>query len=135
MKFVNKKRMTGLLSPTECKFCLSDSNLQRFKFPCDCLIYAHPDCYTEYSSETRERQEGRWRLRCPQCKMSFNLPDHVSLQINIQQDDDEYRPVTRREVRKEQCKVCAILSVQSTCLLGMLGILVWGYAKIIIGVF
>jgi hypothetical protein len=124
------ERMSGLLSPTECKFCQSNLNLQRFKFPCDCLIYAHPDCYAEYSSETRERAEGRWRLWCPQCKMRFTMPENTPLQIIIHQDEDEYRPITRKEVRKEQCKICAILSVQSTCMLGMLGVLIWGYTKI-----
>jgi hypothetical protein len=58
------------------------------------------------------------------------MPENTPLQIVIHQDEDEYRPITRKEVRKEQCKVCAILSVQSTCMLGMLGVLIWGYTKI-----
>ena len=123
-----------LLSPTDCKFCLTAVNLQRFKFPCDCLIYAHPDCYIEYS-ETRERVDGRWKLTCPQCKLQFNLPDHTSLQINILQDDDEHRPITRREARSERCKICTILSVQGILLVGMVTFLVWGYTKIFTGGF
>ena len=44
----------ALLSSTDCKFCLTGTNLQRFKFPCECLIHAHPDCYIEYT-DTRKR--------------------------------------------------------------------------------
>ena len=123
--------MAGLLSSSDCKFCKSDTNIQRFKFPCDCLLYAHPDCYTEYSASNRERADGRWRLECPQCKIWFNLPDHIRLQINIQQDDDDHRPITRREARSERCKVCAILSAQGVLIMGMVGFLIWGYVKIL----
>lgn len=124
----------ALVSPTDCKFCLSSVNLQRFKFPCDCLIYAHPDCYTEYT-ESRQRIDGRWTLLCPQCKYLFNLPDHMSLQINILQDDEDHRPITRREARHENCKICTILSVQGIMLAGMICFLVWGYTKIFTGGF
>lgn len=126
-----KRAMSGLLSPSDCKFCHSDTNLQRIKFPCDCLIYAHPDCYNEYSAGNRERAEGRWKLKCPQCNIWFNLPDHIRLQINIPQDDDDHRPITRREARNESCKICAVISVQGILILGLISIVVWGYMKLL----
>lgn len=123
--------MSGLMSPSDCKFCHSDTNLQRIKFPCDCLIYAHPDCYSEYSAAHRERVEGRWKLQCPQCKLWFNLPDHIRLQINIPADDDDYRPVTRREARHERCTICAIMSVQGIMLLGLVLFIAWAYLNLL----
>jgi hypothetical protein len=126
-------QQSQLLSPSDCKFCHSDTNLQRIKFPCDCLIYAHPDCYNEYSSIKKERIDGRWRLRCPQCDGDIILPDHLRIQINIPLDDDDYRPITRREARLERCKVCAILSVQCTLMLGILVFATWWYVKLVTG--
>ena len=126
-------QLSQLLSPSDCKFCHSDTNLQRIKFPCDCLIYAHPDCYSEYSSSNKERLDGRWRMACPQCKNRFVLPDHVRLQINIPLDDDDHRPITRKEARLERCKVCAILSVQCTLMLGILGAAAWFYVRLAMG--
>jgi len=123
----------ALLSPTDCKFCLTGTNLQKFKFPCECLVSAHPDCYIEYT-ETRKRIDGRWKIVCPQCKYMFNMPDHMSLQISLQEDDD-FVPITRREARRENCKVCAILSVQGVVLVGMICFLVWGYFKMFTGGF
>lgn len=61
------------------------------------------------------------------------MPDHMSLQINIQQDDEDYRPITRREARRENCKLCTILSVQGILLVGMVVFLAWGYYKIFTG--
>lgn len=121
-----------LLSPTECKFCLSSTNLQRFKFPCNCLIYAHPDCYSEYTQNS-QFIDGRLKIVCPHCKYMFTVPDHINLQVNIQEEDDY--PITRREARRENCKVCTILSVQGVLLVGMVFFLAWGYVKIFTGGF
>lgn len=127
--------MANLLSPTDCYYCRSNTNVQRFKFPCDCLIYAHPDCYKAYMTESRERQDGRWRLRCVQCNNMFTLPDYQAIQVNIQQDDEEMQPLTRKEMKREKCKICTILSVQSVVLTGLAAVVVWGYVKLIMGVF
>jgi len=125
--------MTYLLSPTDCYYCRSNTNIQRIKFPCDCLIYAHPDCYNSYVLDSRERREGRWKLKCPECNIEFNLVEYQHLQLNIQRDD-EMMPLTRRDMNREQCKLCAILSVQSTLLIGLCGFVLWAYAKLIMGV-
>jgi hypothetical protein len=74
----------------------------------------------------------RWHLPCPRCKLTFALPDYVQLQIEIPRDDD-LQPLTRRDMRREKCKICAILSTQSILLMGLLGVVVWGYVKIIMG--
>ena len=85
-------------------------------------------------TETREKVNSKWKLHCPQCNLMFTLPDYHHIQINIIQDDEELQPFTRREIRRERCKVCAILSVQSAAMLGLLGVVVWGYARIILGI-
>ena len=126
--------MSRLLSPTDCYYCRSNTNIQRIKFPCDCLIYTHPDCYKAYVSENKEAIKGHWKLNCPQCSLPFTLPDQYQIQVNIIQDDEELQPFTRREIRRERCKVCAVLSVQSAAMLGLLGVVVWGYARIILGI-
>lgn len=63
----------------------------------------------------------------------FTVPDHINLQVNIQEEDDY--PITRREARRENCKVCTILSVQGVLLVGMVFFLAWGYVKIFTGGF
>ena len=123
----------ALLSQIDCKFSLTGTNLQRFKFPCECLVNAHPDCYIKYT-EARKRIDGRWKIMCPQCKYLFIMPDHMSLQINLEENEDNI-PITRREARRENCKVCAAISVQWIVLVRMICFLVWGYFKVFTGGF
>jgi hypothetical protein len=75
--------------------------------------------------------EGRWKLSCPQCKIWFNLPDYIRLQINIPQDDDDHRPITRREARNERYKICAVMSVQGILIAGLISIVIWGYMNLL----
>jgi cell division septal protein FtsQ len=65
----------------------------------------------------------------------FTLPDYQAIQVNIQQDDEEMQPLTRKEMKREKCKICTILSVQSVVLTGLAAVVVWGYVKLIMGVF
>ena len=123
--------MTTLLSPTDCFYCRSNTNIQSYRFPCDCTIYAHPDCYKEYELDNRTLLSHRWHLACPKCKNRFTLPDLMQLQIQIPKDDDELQPLTRREMRREKCKVCAILSTQGVLISGLIGACVYGYYTII----
>jgi len=96
------------------------------------MIYSHPDCYQEYELNNRIQMNGRWYLPCAKCRLSFALPDYIQLQIQIPREDD-LQPMTRREMRREKCKICAILSTQGILLTGVIGFVVWGYVKIIMG--
>lgn len=124
------KLMITLLSPTDCFYCRSNTNIQSYKFPCDCVIYSHPDCYQDYEVQNRTILSHRWHLPCPKCKNRFTLPDYLQLQIQIP-NDDELQPLTRKEMRREKCKVCAILSTQGILISGLIGVCIWGYVKII----
>jgi len=124
--------MTTLLSPTDCFYCRSNTNIQSYRFPCDCVIHAHPDCYQGYELEHRTLLSHRWHLACPKCKGRFTLPDFLQLQIQIPKDD-ELQPLTRREMRREKCKLCAILSTQGVLITGLIGACVYGYYRIIVG--
>ena len=124
--------MTTLLSPTDCFYCRSNTNIQSYKFPCDCVIHAHPDCYQDYELANRTLLSHRWHLACPKCKDRFTLPDFLQLQIQIPKDD-ELQPLTRKEMRREKCKVCAILSTQGVLITGLIGACVYGYYAIIVG--
>jgi hypothetical protein len=124
--------MSHLMSPSQCLFCDEGANIQRIKFPCECLVYSHPDCYSEYSASMRERADGSWKLTCPECKRWFTLPDHIRLQINIPNDDDDLRPLTRKEARIESCKICAVLSLQGILVVGLAIACIWGYVHYII---
>ena len=124
--------MTTLLSPTDCFYCRSNTNIQSYKFPCDCVIYAHPDCYQDYELANRTLLSHRWHLACPKCKDRFTLPDFLQLQIQIPKDD-ELQPLTRKEMRREKCKVCAILSTQGVLITCLIGACVYGYYVIIVG--
>lgn len=124
------KLMTTLLSPTDCFYCRSNTNIQSYRFPCDCTIYAHPDCYEHYELVNRTMLSHRWHLTCPKCNNRFTLPDIVKLQIQIPKDDDDLQPLTRKEMRREKCKVCAILSTQGVLISGLIGVCVWGYVNI-----
>lgn len=124
------KLMTALLSPTDCFYCRSNANIQSYKFPCDCTIHAHPDCYQAYELDNRTLLSHRWHLACPKCKNRFTLPDLLQLQIQIP-NDDEMQPLTRKEMRREKCKLCAILSTQGVLISGLIGACVYGYYTII----
>ena len=124
------KLMTTLLSPTDCFYCRSNTNIQSYKFPCDCVIYAHPDCYQHYELQHRTLLSHRWHLPCPKCNNRFTLPDYLQLQIQVP-NDDELQPLTRKEMRREKCKMCAILSTQGILISGLIAVCVWGYVKII----
>jgi len=124
--------MTTLLSPTDCFYCRSNANIQSYRFPCDCVIHAHPDCYQDYELENRTLLSHRWHLECPKCKNRFTLPDFLQLQIQIPKDD-ELQPLTRREMRREKCKICAILSTQGILITGLIGACVYVYYMIIVG--
>jgi hypothetical protein len=126
------KSMTTLLSPTDCYYCRSNTNIQSYRFPCNCILYSHPDCYQEYEINNRIKTGNRWHLPCPKCKLTFYLPDYIQLQVDIPKDDD-LQPLTRREMRREKCKICAILSTQGVLLTGLFAVVVWGYLKIIMG--
>jgi hypothetical protein len=124
--------MTTLLSPTDCFYCRSNTNIQSYKFPCECTIHAHPDCYEGYELDNRTLLSHRWHLQCPKCKNRFILPDYLQLQIQIpNDDDDETRPLTRKEMRREKCKLCAILSTQGILILCIIGVCIFGYFNII----
>lgn len=125
--------MTTLLSPTDCFYCRSNANIQSYRFPCDCTIYSHPDCYKEYELDNRTVLSHRWHLACPKCKNRFTLPDYLQLQIQIPKDD-ELQPLTRKELRREKCKLCAILSTQGVLITGLIGACVYGYYTIIVGI-
>jgi len=124
------KLMTTLLSPTDCFYCRSNTNIQSYRFPCECTIYAHPDCYQDYELDNRVMLSHRWHMPCPKCKNRFTLPDFIQLQIQIPRDDDELQPLTRKEMRREKCKVCAILSTQGVLISGLIGVCLWGYVNI-----
>ena len=124
--------MTTLLSPTDCFYCRSDTNIQSYMFPCDCTIHAHPDCYQDYELTNRIMLSHRWHLTCPKCKGRFTLPDYLQLQIQIPKDD-ELQPLTRKEMRREKCKVCAILSTQGVLITGLMAACLYGYYTIIVG--
>jgi hypothetical protein len=126
--------MTTLLSPTDCYYCRSNTNIQSYRFPCDCTIHAHPDCYQTYELDNRTLLSHRWHLACPKCKNRFTLPDYLQLQIQIpDDDDDEMQPLTRREMRREKCKVCAILSTQGVLISGLIAACMYGYYTIFVG--
>lgn len=121
--------MTPLLSPTDCFYCRSDTNIQSYKFPCGCSIYSHPDCYKNFELTHRIVASYRWHLACPKCKNIFSLPD--LLQLQIQALDDDMQPLTRREMREEKCKICAILVIQSILFSGLVSACIYGYYTII----
>jgi len=125
--------MTTLLSPTDCFYCRSNANIQSYRFPCDCVIHAHPDCYQDYEITNRTVLSHRWHLACPKCKSRFTLPDFLQLQIQIPRDD-ELQPLTRKELKREKCKLCAILSTQGILITGLIGAFVYGYYTIIVGI-
>ena len=56
---------------------------------------------------------------------------NLQLQIQIPKDDDELQPLTRREMRIEKCKLCAILSTQGVLISGLIGACIYGYYTII----
>jgi hypothetical protein len=62
------------------------------------------------------------------------MPKYSALQIIIPHDDEEMLPFTRKEMKREKCKICTILSVQGVLMLVLLGFIIWGYAKIIMGI-
>ena len=124
--------MTALLSPTDCFYCRSNTNIQSYMFPCDCTIYSHPDCYKDYEITNRVMLSHRWHLACPKCKNRFTLPDFLQLQIQIPKDD-ELQPLTRKELRREKYKLCAILSTQGILITGLIAVCVYGYYTIIVG--
>jgi|Laugrespbdmm15dd_1035085.scaffolds.fasta_scaffold112034_1 hypothetical protein len=126
--------MTTLLSPTDCYYCRSNTNIQSYRFPCDCTIYAHPDCYKNYELDNRKLLSHKWQLACPKCNIRFTLPDVLQLQIQIPNDDDELRPLTRKELRREKYVVCAILSTQGILISGLIAACVYGYYTIIMGI-
>lgn len=122
----------ALLSPTDCYYCRSNTNIQNFRLPCGCTIQSHPDCYLESVVESRQRIDSVWKIRCPKCNIIFNAPDTTLIKVVIE-DDDEMRPFTRREMRKERCKICTILSVQGIVIIAGISFVLWGYVKIIMG--
>ena len=127
------KLMSTLLSPTDCFYCRSNTNIQSYRFPCECVLYAHPDCYQDYEVTNRTILSNRWHLTCPKCNHRFTLPDYLQIQIQIP-EDDERQPLTRRELRREKCKLCAILSTQGILITGLIGACVYGYYMIIVGI-
>lgn len=122
--------MTSLLSPTDCYYCRSNTNIQNYMLPCGCSLYAHPDCYTDSVSKTKKYIDGYWKVRCEQCKLLLNTSDHFSIQVSID-DDDEMLPLTRRDMKREKCIICTILSFQCVFFTVMISLLVWGYVTML----
>ena len=124
--------MSTLFSPTDCHFCRSDKQVQKFKFPCECIVYAHPDCYATYIF----RNKGALSLTCVKCNDESQIKDHVVLQINIPPErDDDSRPLTRKEMKREKCVVALVMSIQGVLVASLFGAVMWMYVKLIMGVF
>ena len=127
-------RMSTLLSPTDCYFCRSDKQVQKFKFPCECIVYAHPDCYANYLFTSRDIKTNT--VRCVKCNDECMMKDHVVLQINIPPEkDDDMRPLTRKELRREKCIVGLVMGVQGLFVTSLIAVVVWMYVKLILGTF
>ena len=126
--------MATLFSPTDCHFCRSDKQVQKFKFPCECIVYAHPDCYANYLFTSRDIKTNT--VRCVKCNDECMMKDHVVLQINIPPEkDDDMRPLTRKELRREKCIVGLVMGVQGLFVTSLIAVVVWMYVKLILGTF
>lgn len=126
--------MMALLSPTDCYFCRADKQIQKFKFPCECIVYAHPDCYTNYIFTSKDKVTKT--IRCVNCSDECSVKDHVVLQINIPPEkDDDMMPLTRRDLRREKCIVGLIMSIQGIFVTSLVAVVIWMYTKLILGTF
>ena len=100
------------------------------------MIYAHPDCYAKYIFTSWDITLTRATVQCVKCKQISSIKDAVVLQINIPPEkDDDLRPLTKRDLRREQCIVALVMSIQGTLVVSLVGVVLWMYVKLIMGVF
>ena len=122
----------GLLRGELCMLCKEPKHLERINLPCNCSITTHPDCFATYTLQNRRRVNGKWKLQCTQCLKIFTAPEHTAIQITIPKDDDweDLRPMTRREMRCEQWKIGTAISAQCLFIFGVMGVCGWLYANL-----
>lgn len=92
-------------------------------------MYSHPDCYLEYTLRSRRKIDGHFKIQCVNCLKLCKVPEHTTVQIQIP-FDDEFGPLTKREMRCEQYKIGAAMSAQCILMIGIIGFLCWGYYQI-----
>ena len=128
--------MGSLLSPTDCFFCKMDTNIHKFRFPCECSIYSHPDCYTQYVFTSWNNSRSRPVVKCVKCHQTSPTRDHVAIQINIPPEtDDDTRVITRKDLKREKCIMALVMTVQGVLITTLVGVVLWMYIKLIMGVF
>jgi hypothetical protein len=112
----------GLLINGACVFCKEGKHLEMLHLPCGCSYTIHSDCFATYTFQNRRRVGQKWKLQCFQCLKIYTAPEHTSIQITIPKDDDyeDTRPLTRREMRCEQWKIGTAMSLQCLILAGVL---------------
>ena len=124
--------MANFLSPTDCYFCKSDKNIKALKFPCDCMIYAHPDCYNTYVYHAYNmNMQG---VYCVKCKRDAHI------QIIIPQDDDSNMKLTMhrnndtRTLSKTGCIVIVITVIYNLSITAIITFIAWSSMQYIFGV-
>lgn len=122
----------GLLMNGICLFCKESKHLETLHLPCGCTHVVHGDCFATYTLQNRRRVGGRWKLQCLQCLRIFTAPEQTAITITIPKDDDyeDSRPLTRREMRCEQWKVGTAMSAQCILIVGLLCLVTWFYVNL-----
>lgn len=83
-----------MMSPTKCHFCSFQMNVQTFTLPCECTIYSHPECYSNYL------------LRSDTCRLCADT-DYEDLRIAIPHESDTESDTDIYPTKKEPLRyVC-----------------------------
>jgi hypothetical protein len=123
--------MTTALSPTGCYFCHSDENIQAFGFPCDCMIYAHPDCYKTYIYNSSHTQG----ICCVKCKEYSQMKRGQLIQIVIPHENhDDTNQLTQLFVNKRGYIVILCTIISNLLISGAITFVAWSSIQFVFGV-